>query len=47
MLNVPNCTPDHTNIVNPFLSSPLPTSLPTKPISPAEIVSVGNSKASA
>jgi len=35
-----NSTPDHTYIVNSFLSSPLPMSLSAKPISPAEIVSV-------
>ncbi|KAL4126953.1 hypothetical protein QTP88_011151 [Uroleucon formosanum] len=33
-------SPDHVNLVNSFLSSPLPMSLPAKSISPAEIVSV-------
>lgn len=35
-----NSTPVHTNIVNSFFSSPLPMSLPAKPFSPNEIVSV-------
>jgi len=32
--------PGHINQVKSFLSSPFPMSLPAKPISPAEIVSV-------
>lgn len=32
--------PDNTDLVNSFLSSPLPMSLPAKPISPSEIVTV-------
>lgn len=35
-----NSTPNHANLVKTFLFSPLPMSLPAKPISPAEIVSV-------
>jgi hypothetical protein len=34
-----NSTPDHANLVNSFLFSSLPISLPVKPISTAEIVS--------
>ena len=35
-----NSSSDHINLVNSFLFFPLPMSLPAKPISPAEIVSV-------
>jgi hypothetical protein len=35
-----NSTPDHANLVNSFMPSPLPMSLPAKLISLAEIVSV-------
>jgi hypothetical protein len=36
----PRPDPSHTDIVNNFLSSPLPMSLLTKPISPGEISSI-------